>query len=174
MASPAGVMMVNSRPLVSAGTVLGIGMGGFFDGILFHQILQVHNMLSARLPKTTIPNIEVNMFWDGLFHAVTWTMTAVGLWMLFRAARRTEVPWSERIFGGAILLGWGLFNLVEGVIDHHILQVHHVYEAAGLSLWDYLFLGSGAAFIALGWSCIRSAQPAVPTRVARGPLPHTR
>ena len=35
-----------TRPLVTAGTVLGIGMGGFVDGILFHQILQLHNMLS--------------------------------------------------------------------------------------------------------------------------------
>ena len=60
---------INRRPLIAAGTLLGIGMGGFVDGILFHQILQVHNMLSAKYPPTTLVNAEINMVWDGLFHA---------------------------------------------------------------------------------------------------------
>jgi uncharacterized membrane protein len=87
-------------------------MGGFVDGILFHQILQLHNMLSARRPPTTVVNIEVNMVWDGLFHAFTWIVTAVGLVMLFRAGHRKEVPWSGRVLVGSMLAGWGLFNLV--------------------------------------------------------------
>ena len=37
------------RPVVAAGIVLGAGLGGFFDGIVFHQILQVHNMLTGRI-----------------------------------------------------------------------------------------------------------------------------
>ncbi|MBA3481110.1 MAG: DUF2243 domain-containing protein, partial [Pirellulales bacterium] len=35
------------RPLIAAATLLGIGLGGFVDGILFHQLLQFHNMLSG-------------------------------------------------------------------------------------------------------------------------------
>jgi uncharacterized membrane protein len=27
-----------------------------------------------------------------------------------------------------MILGWGLFNLVEGVIDHHLLNIHHVRD----------------------------------------------
>ncbi|MGE0759070.1 MAG: DUF2243 domain-containing protein, partial [Pirellulaceae bacterium] len=46
----------NRRPLISAGTLVGIGMGGFVDGILFHQLLQSHNMLSARFP---VRNVDV-------------------------------------------------------------------------------------------------------------------
>jgi uncharacterized membrane protein len=42
---------VNPRPLVAAGALLGIGLGGFVDGILFHQILQLHNMLSNWVPR---------------------------------------------------------------------------------------------------------------------------
>jgi len=148
----------NARPLVSAGTLLGIGMGGFVDGIVFHQLLQVHNMLSATLPKTSIVNLEVNMFWDGLFHAFTWIMVALGLRMLWTAARRADVPWSGRVFTGALVLGWGLFNLVEGVIDHHLLGIHHVLEAAGLSRWDWAFLGSGCVLVAIGLALIRSGQ----------------
>jgi uncharacterized membrane protein len=153
-------MSPHTRPLVSAGTVLGIGLGGFADGILFHQLLQLHNMLSARLPKTTIPNIEINMFWDGVFHAFTWLMTVVGLAMLFRAGERREVVWSGRILVGSLFLGWGLFNLVEGVVDHHLLQLHHVVERAGLSVWDWAFLGSGVLFIGFGWTRVRAEDRA--------------
>ena len=138
------------RPLISAGTLIGMGMGGFVDGILFHQILQTHNMLSAKRPKDSIVNIEINMFWDGVFHAATWMMTAAGIAVLWRAARRSDVPWSGRTFVGALILGWGIFNLVEGVIDHHILHLHHVVERLGVSVFDWSFLASGVVFIAAG------------------------
>ena len=62
----------NFKPLIRAGIFLGIGMGGFFDGIVLHQLLQVHSMLTAKVPKDTIANVEINMFWDGMFHALTW------------------------------------------------------------------------------------------------------
>jgi uncharacterized membrane protein len=143
------------RPLVSAGTVLGIGLGGFVDGIVFHQLLQLHSMLTGRLPKDSIAHVEINMFWDGVFHAFTWLMTALGVWMLFRAAQRREVVLAPRTFAGALALGWGLFNLVEGVIDHQLLGLHHVVERLGLSVYDWAFLASGVALIAGGWYAIR-------------------
>src|SRR5215207_4742671 len=118
---------MNQRPLISAGVLLGVGMGGFVDGIVFHQLLQLHNMLSAKRPPNNVVNLEVNMVWDGLFHTFTWLMTAAGLCLLFRAGRRRDVPWSGRVLICSMLGGWGLFNLVEGVINHHLLQVHHVY-----------------------------------------------
>jgi uncharacterized membrane protein len=149
-------LATNRRPLVTAGTVLGIGMGGFVDGIVFHQLLQTHNMLSARLPKTTIANIEINMFWDGMFHSLTWIMTAVGVALLWRAARRADVPWRGKDFVGALFLGWGLFNLVEGIIDHYVLNLHHVVEARGQSSYDAMFLASGVLFIIGGIVAIRA------------------
>ena len=158
----------NRRPLISAGLMLGVGMGGFMDGIVLHQILQLHNMLSARRPPTTVVNLEVNMVWDGLFHAFTWLATALGLSMLFRAGRRPEVPWSGRTLLGAMLAGWGLFNVVEGVIDHHVLQVHHVVERLGLSVWDWAFLASGILLIALGSLLIRSDRTPLPDSRVEG------
>src|SRR3954471_12855403 len=105
----------NTRPLIAAGTLLGIGMGGFVDGILFHQILQLHNMLSNVVPRDSLVNEEVNMFWDGLFHAFTWLVTALAIGMLWRTARRGDVPLRDHPFFGATLLGWGVFNVVEGI-----------------------------------------------------------
>ncbi len=144
-------------PLIAAATLLGVGLGGFVDGILFHQILQLHNMVSARYPTTTLTNDKLNMFWDGLFHAFTWTMTVVGLALLWRAVLRDDVPNSTRCFLGGLALGAGLFNLVEGLIDHHLLRVHFVIDRPGHLPWDLAFLASGAILIGLGVAVIRSA-----------------
>ncbi len=152
-------MRDRERPLVTAGTVLGIGLGGFLDGILFHQVLQLHGMLTGFLPKDTVANVEVNMFWDGLFHVVTWLVTALGVWLLFRAAQRRTAPLPTRTFLGSLALGWGLFNLVEGVLDHHVLHLHHVVERLGPSVYDWAFLASGVLLIVLGWRAIASAVP---------------
>ncbi len=143
------------RPLVTAGTVLGIGMGGFVDGILFHQILQLHNMLSNRVLRDSLVNEQINMFWDGLFHAFTWGCVALGIVLLWRAATRPGVLLSGRALWGAVLMGWGLFNLVEGTIDHEILQVHHVYQNGNHLLWDMVFLAAGLVLALGGYALVR-------------------
>lgn len=157
---------LDRRPLIAAATLLGIGMGGFVDGIVFHQLLQFHNMLSASgyYPKTGVDpqrlvvNMEINMFWDGLFHVLTWIMTAAGLAMLWRAGQRPDVPWSTRTMVGGLSLGWGLFNLIEGVIDHHILHIHHVTETENHLIWDIAFLASGMLLIGIGLALIRAGS----------------
>ena len=166
----------NHGPLIAAGVLLGMGLGGFLDGILFHQVFQLHNMLSAVRPKTTVVNIEINMFWDGLFHLFTWALTALGLGMLWKVVRRADVPLSTQAFTGSLVLGWGLFNVVEGVLDHMVLHLHHVVERLGLSVYDYAYVGSGVLFILLGWTLIhgathrtQDAEVGLPSR-ERGPV----
>ncbi len=144
--------------ILSAGTLLGMGMGGFFDGILLHQLLQWHNLLSSRLPPTDLVAMKVNMLWDGLFHAFTWLVTAVGLALLWRAGGRPEVPWSTRTFVGSLALGWGLFNVVEGVIDHHLLGLHHVHPGAHQLAWDLGFLAFGLVLLGVGGSLVRAGR----------------
>jgi uncharacterized membrane protein len=135
------------------GVVLGIGLGGFVDGIVLHQILQWHHMVSsAGYPPTDVPNLTINVFFDGAFHAGTWIATAVGLFLLHRAIRRGARYSGRRLFGG-MLMGWGIFNLVEGIVDHHILGLHHVREAAANPLaWDLGFLALGALLAIAGYA----------------------
>lgn len=141
---------------------MGIGLGGFFDGILFHQILQVHSMMSGKYPLNTVRNLEINMFWDGLFHTLTYLMTLIGLVLLWRVGRRQDVPWSGKIFIGSLFMGWGLFNFCEGIINHHILHVHHVIEVYGVSSFDYGFLASGVIFFFFGLLLVKkSPLPAI-------------
>ena len=156
----------NRRPLLAAGTLLGVGLGGFADGIVLHQILQLHNMVSRRYPKvgvdpqTALVNAEINMFWDGLFHAFCWVATAAGLALLWNAVRRRDVPLATSSLVGSMIFGYGLFNLVEGVADHHVLHVHHVVERLGVSVWDYAFLLSGVVMILIGAAVMRAGRRA--------------
>jgi uncharacterized membrane protein len=76
-----------------AGILIGIGMGGFVDGFALHQIAQWHHMLSNIVPPHTMAAMRVNMTWDGLFHALTWVITLVGILQLRSAAyARDPIP----------------------------------------------------------------------------------
>ena len=142
-------------PLALAGTVLGIGVGGFVDGIAFHQIFQFHSMLSAELPQTDLINVKVSMFWDGLFHTLTLLTTIIGILFLWRAGITGKSEMHGKLILGGAFAGWGLFNLVEGLINHYIAGLHHVVEQVGLSVYDHLFLLSGLILITLGYRLIR-------------------
>ncbi len=154
------VESTNRGPLMRAGILLGVGLGGFVDGIVLHQILQWHHMLSSSpYPPTSLENLEANTLWDGLFHAATWVATAVGLSLLWRAGGRSDVPWLRRVFVGSLAIGWGLFNLVEGIVNHHILGIHHVRtDVPNVLLWDLGFLAFGAILVALGWIMVQAGS----------------
>jgi uncharacterized membrane protein len=145
---------------VGALLLLGVGLGGFVDGIVLHQILQWHHMLSAtdRYPTSTIAGLHANTLADGLFHAVTFVFVLVATWRLVDAWHegRLAPPW--RTYVGLLLVGWGTFNLVEGLVDHHVLRVHHVRDDVASPLpWDLGFLAFGAALVAVGSWLARDA-----------------
>lgn len=155
----------NRRALVLPGVLLGIGLGGFVDGIVLHQLLQWHHLLSStsNYPVTTVAGLEVNTLWDGIFHAGTWLATAVALYLLWKTGRRGDGPWSGRALLGMIAAGWGLFNLVEGMVDHHLLRIHHVRHSGSEALpWDLAFLAAGALLVGLGWWLYRTAAAPAP------------
>jgi uncharacterized membrane protein len=58
-----------------------------------------------------------------------------------------------------MLVGWGLFNLIEGIVDHHVLGIHHVRETGNRSAWDLGFLAFGALLVLGGWLLSRSGEP---------------
>jgi uncharacterized membrane protein len=151
------------RTLTLPGLLLGLGLGGFVDGIVLHQILQWHHMLTSEgsYPATTVAGLETNTLWDGLFHLATWIATIAGLWLLWRRVQ-LGVAWSGRELLGLMLAGWGTFNLVEGIVDHHILGIHHVKAGTGQTALDLAFLALGAALLAGGLLLARSSRSAGP------------
>jgi Predicted membrane protein (DUF2243) len=53
--------------------IMGLGLGGFIDGIVLHQILQWHHMLTdtGDHPSNTVAGLEANTLADGFFHLAT-------------------------------------------------------------------------------------------------------
>ena len=156
---------------VSAGVLFGLGLGGFFDGIVLHQLLQWHHMLtSAGLPADNLRNLEINTFWDGVFHSATYAFVAVGLAILWRHARRKHVRWSGKLLAGTMLLGFGAFNVVEGIVNHHLLGLHHVNETVAQEqwmAWDIGFLLWGAIMFAAGMYLLHRGR----VETERAPVP---
>jgi uncharacterized membrane protein len=141
--------------------LMGAGLGGFIDGIVLHQILQWHHMLTdtGDHPSTTVPGLEANTLADGLFHLATWLLVGAGMLMTVKAWQRRELapPWRAHL--GMLLVGWGVFNLVEGLVNHQVLGIHHVRDDLGGPLgWDIAFLASGALLVAIGLALSRSRK----------------
>ena len=159
-ASASPTPRVSSSPPRLPGFLIGIGLGGFVDGIVLHQILQWHHLLTdtGEHPATTVSGLEANTLADGFFHLATWVVVAIGIVVTVRAWQRRELapPWRMQI--GMALAGWGAFNLVEGLIDHQILGIHHVRDDLGGPIgWDLAFLALGAIQVLGGLALARSA-----------------
>ena len=156
-----------ARGIALPGVVLGVGLGGFVDGIVLHQLLQWHHMLTSTdtdnvgietYSADTVHGLEMNTIWDGVFHTFTWLCVLLGLGLLYsRVSQARGRAWASRVLWGWILVGWGLFNIVEGVIDHHVLGIHHVRSGPYELWWDLGFLGLGAVLILVGWLLTRGA-----------------
>jgi uncharacterized membrane protein len=71
---------------------------------------------------------------------------------LFKVLHRTAVAKDGRLLSGGMLAGWGLFNLIEGIIYHQLLKLHNVYEyTPNKEVYNMIFLLSGIVLIGLGW-----------------------
>ncbi len=123
---------------------------------MLHQLLQWHNMLSSVVPPTDLVSMKLNMLWDGVFHALTWITTAVGLWRLWVTVQRPDVALSSRALIASLLLGGGLFNAVEGTLNHQLLGLHHVRPGPAELAWDLAFIGSGLVLCLSDWMMLRS------------------
>jgi len=68
-----------------------------------------------------------------------------------------------KLLPATMLIGFGAFNLVEGVIDHQILGIHHVNEIVPRAQWIYFevaFLIWGAFMLLGGWIWLRRSRAA--------------
>jgi uncharacterized membrane protein len=143
--------------LRTAGFVLGIGFGGFFDGIVLHQLLQWHHLVSNVYPDNTVEGLEVNTLWDGIFHSAMYAVSVVGLVLLWRALSQRDTPFSPRTVIGAVLVGWGVFHLFDSVVNHWILQIHHIRMVDDWLVYDLAFFAIGVVMVGVGWGMSRQA-----------------
>ena len=89
--------------------MFGVGLGGFVDGIVLHQILQWHHMVSATEshPPTRSAGLEVNTLADGFFHAFTWFMVLGASIVTIALWRQGRLAPSWRFHAGGVLIAGG-------------------------------------------------------------------
>jgi uncharacterized membrane protein len=164
VSEPSPYDLTRRPPSRASGLLYGLGLGGFLDGIVLHQILQWHHMVShvPQYPVTTVAGLEVNTFADGLFHISAWLFVLLASIAALRAWRQGRLAPSWSFHFGLVFVGWGVFNLVEGVVDHQILGIHHVRDdLGGPPSWDIGFLMFGALLVLGGWALHRRGRSVV-------------
>ena len=108
------------RSVLFTGILIGIGIIGFVDETLFHQLLQWHAFYWATDEHGRILS-------DGLFHLFSTFLLLWGLLRVWRG-RASWTQGSAPIIIAGILMGAGGFNCYDGIIQHAILHLHLVNE----------------------------------------------
>lgn len=116
-------------------------------------------MLSNKMPPTTLLAKNVNMFWDGIFHLYCLIVVLLGVTLLWKTTRKKAVDLSGKVLVGGLLAGWGIFNIVEGTIDHHILKLHNLKELSRYpDVWNFSFLGLSVFLTIIGYLLINKKR----------------
>ncbi len=134
-----------------AGYALGFGLGGFFDGILLHQVLQWHHLLSGL--ESARHDIRLLIMTDGLFHVLMYVVTALGLWLLWRSNTAMPRPGADRLLFACALLGFAIWHILDSLLSHWILGIHRVrMDVDNPLFWDVLWLlAFGVVPVLVGW-----------------------
>lgn len=120
--------------------LFGIGIIGMLDGIVFHQILQWH---SVNIHTDRVHQIIS----DGVFHLFVTVIIFIAGIMLWKRNPQDK----PNTFWGSFLLGAGVFNLLEGIVNHHILEIHHVKPGPSEFLFDISYDIFALLLLGIGW-----------------------
>ncbi len=139
-----------ARSLVGTGFFLGFALGGFFDGILLHQILQWHHLLSS---VDAAQDMRLQILADGLFHALMYVIAAIALYQLWRRRAALARADAGRTLWGMALVGFGSWHMIDAVVSHWVTGIHRVkVDSPQPLLWDLAwFVVFGVLPVLAGW-----------------------
>jgi uncharacterized membrane protein len=120
---------------------MGIGVAGFVDETVFHQLLHWHHFYDKG-------GRAAGLVSDGFFHAGSWTCMVVGIFIFADLQRRGgAVP--KRLWAGN-LLGWGGFQVYDGLVQHKLLGLHQIRYHVDLLPYDLLWNLAGGIGLLVG------------------------
>jgi len=102
---------------VLSGVLLGVGVAGFVDETVFHQLLHWHHFYDKSTPAAGLVS-------DGVFHAFSF-FCAIAAVFLLADVRRRRVFDRWRWWGG-LLAAAGAFQLYDGTVQHKLLRLHQI------------------------------------------------
>ena len=157
MASESSTDLTARRRNVLSGVLLGIGIAGFVDEVVFHQLLHWHHFYDGA-------TLAAGLVSDGLFHAFSWFATVASLF-LFADLRRRRMLLPGR-WAGAVLLGAGAFQLYDGTVQHKLLNLHQIRYDVELLPYDIAWNTAAVVLILLGAALLYRTRNAatVPAR----------
>jgi uncharacterized membrane protein len=139
--------LTDARPPAStgrslgSGILIGVGVAGFIDETVFHQLLHWHHFYD----KSTA---TVGLVSDGYFHAGSWLSIVAGIF-LFADLQRRHVTVPKQVWAGA-LLGWGGFQVYDGLFQHKVFGLHQIRYGVDILPYDLVWNIGGAVGILLG------------------------
>ncbi|ELZ00164.1 DUF2243 domain-containing protein [Natrialba asiatica] len=149
------------RRLLLAGGTIGFGFGAVIDTVIFHLTFQTHHLLSGYYDPYSLDGLRTNVMFDGLFLVATLGITLVGLGLLWRIVNGTAERLSTRYLIGSIVVGAGVFNVYDGIVDHYVLDLHNVVH--GTEAWNPPWILVSVLLLALGLALLRTADGPVLT-----------
>jgi uncharacterized membrane protein len=114
-----------SRRLEAGGLVMGVALGAFFDGILLHQVLQWHHLLSL-VDDPALEDLRTQVLADGVFHVLVYLLLALGLWLVWGRREGFAAPGAGRALFGDVLIGFALWNVIDVVGFHWLAGIHRI------------------------------------------------
>ncbi len=129
------------RRNVVSGVLFGVGVAAFVDETVFHQLLHWHHFYDKSTPAAGLVS-------DGVFHAFGWFAVVAGLF-LFADLRRREA-WQAKRWVGALLVGYGAFQLYDGTVQHKLMRLHQIRYDVELLPYDLAWNLSAAVFLIVG------------------------
>lgn len=149
----------DDRSLLWAGGVIGFGLGGLIDVLLFHLVLRVHHLISGIIPPTTPRGLQLNLLADGLFSLGMVLIASGGFVVFWRTLPLADRSRSAGLLAGAVVTGVGAFNLYDGTIDHYVLGLHHVTQwPPNPGVFDVLWVIGSIVLLAAGVLTIRAER----------------
>ncbi|WP_231186659.1 DUF2243 domain-containing protein [Haladaptatus sp. DYF46] len=118
------------RALLAAG-IFGFGFSGLIDVLVLHFVLQWHHLVSGLYPQTTMDGLRTNILADGLFSIAMLVIMGIGAGLLWRAERRAASPLPVRPVAGSAVIGLGVFDLYDALVDHILLGLHQPLSRGG-------------------------------------------
>ncbi|MFD2795145.1 DUF2243 domain-containing protein [Promicromonospora vindobonensis] len=124
-----------------AAFLLGIATMAAIDEIVFHQILAWHHFYDNATP-------DIALVSDGLLHAGELLFFAFGFFLMLDARRRRTF-WAAAAWTG-FLVGLGMFQLWDGIIDHKLLRLHQIRYGVEVLPYDIAWNTAGGALLLAG------------------------